>query len=54
MAHRSKVVDLIRLYLLDDTREIHRVCHIAIVQDKVSVFHVRILVEVVDTVRVEE
>ena len=54
VAHRRKIVDLIGLCLLDDAGKVHRVGHIAVMKDKISVFYVGILVEMVDPVGVKE
>src|SRR5450759_424105 len=54
MALGGQVVDLIRSHLLNDADEAGRIRHVPIVQDKVAVGDVRILVEMVNPVRVEE
>jgi hypothetical protein len=53
MAHRGQVVDLIRLGLLDDADEIGGICQVAIMKCKMNIGFVRVLVEVVDPVRIE-
>ena len=54
VGHGRQVVDFVRLHLLDDADQVGGVGEIAVVEDEVAVFHVRILVEVVDAVGVEE
>src|SRR5262249_50715971 len=54
VALRSEVVDLVGLCLLDDADEARRIGHIAVVQDEVARLVVRILVEVVDAIGIEE
>ena len=54
MAHRRQIVDFIRLHQLDDADEIGGIGQIAVVQDEVAVIDVRILIEVIDAVGVEE
>jgi len=49
-----KIVDLVRLHLLHDTDQTGRVRHITIVQDEATVLDVRILVQVVYTIRIEQ
>jgi hypothetical protein len=53
VAHRRQVVDLVGLHLLDDADQVRAVGQIAVVQHQVAVLNVRVLIEVVDTVRVE-
>jgi hypothetical protein len=53
MAHGAQVVDLVGLHLLHDAGEVGAVGQVTIVQHEVAVVDVRILVEVVDPVRVE-
>src|SRR5450631_1050461 len=54
MALGGKVIDLVRLNLLDDTDEVRRVGEIAVVKNQIAMLDVRIFVEVVDSIRVEE
>src|SRR5262249_51125555 len=54
MALSSKVVQLIRLNLLNNACEAARICHISIVEDELPVLGVWILIQMVDAVRVEE
>ncbi len=51
---RRQVVDLVRLHLLDDADQVGRVGQVAVMEDEIAVLHVRILVEMVDAVGVEE
>jgi hypothetical protein len=53
VAHGAEVVDFVRLGLLDDTDQVGGVGEVAVVQDEVLVFDVRVLVEVVDSVGIE-
>jgi hypothetical protein len=54
VALRGEVVDLVGLHLLDDAHQAGAVGHVAVVQDELAVRLVRILVEMVDAVGVEE
>ena len=54
VALRREVVDLVGLDLLDDAHQAARVGHVAVVQDEAAIGLVRILVEVVDPVGVEQ
>ena len=53
MALRGEVVDLVRLHLLDDECEAHRVGHVAVMQKELCVFLVAVFVQMVDAVGVE-
>ena len=53
MALRREVVDLVGLHLLHDAREVRRIRQVTVVQDEVAVVDVRILVQVIDAIRVE-
>ena len=52
--HGRQVVDLVRLHLLDDADQVGGVGQVAVVEDEVAVLHMRVLVEMVDAVGVEE
>jgi hypothetical protein len=54
MAHRSQVVDLVRLGLLDDADQVGGVGQIAVVQFEFGIIYVRVLVQMIDTVGVEQ
>jgi hypothetical protein len=54
VAHRREVVDLVRLHLLDDPDQVRRIREVAVVQHEALMIDVRVLVEVVDAVGVEE
>ena len=54
MALWRQVVDLIRLHLLDNADEIGEICHLAIMQSEAAVGGMRILIEVIDAISVEE
>ena len=54
MALRGQVVDLVGLHLLDDADQAGAVGQVAVVQDEAPVVDVRVLVEVVDAVGVEQ
>ena len=54
VALRRQVVDLVGLHLLDDAHQAAGVGHVAVVQDEAAAGLVRILVEVVDPVGVEQ
>ncbi len=49
----SKVVDLIRLHLLDDPNQVGAVSEVALVEHEARVVLVRILVEMIDPIGVE-
>jgi len=53
MALHREVVDFVRLHLLDDECEAHRVGHVAVMQKELCVFLVAILIQMVDAVGVE-
>jgi hypothetical protein len=44
----GEIVDLVGLHLLHDADQRRRVCHVAVVQDKVARGDVWVLVDVVD------
>jgi hypothetical protein len=50
----GKVVDFVGLYLLNDADQARRIGHVAVMQDEVALGDMRILVQVVDAVRVEQ
>ena len=50
---RGEIVDLVRLSFLDNADQIGGVRHVAIVQDELRVWLVRILIEVLDAPGVE-
>ena len=54
MTLRSQVVDLVGLHLLHDADQVRRVGHITIVEDEVAPVDMRILIEAVDPVGVEQ
>ena len=54
MALGRQIVDLVRLHLLDDPDQVGGIGQIAIVQNKPPVLFMRILVEVIDPVGVEQ
>ena len=54
MAHRGQVVDLVGLHLLDDAHQAGEVGQVAVVQHEVAVIDMRILIEMVDPVGVEQ
>ena len=53
MALGAEVVDLIRLHLLDDPDQVGAVGEISVVENQSRVTFMRILVEVIDSARVE-
>ena len=54
MALGRQVVDLVRLYLLDDADQVGGVGQVAVVQHEALVGLVRVLVQVVDAVGIEQ
>ena len=53
MALGGKVVNLIRLRLLDDPNEIGSVRHVSVVHGKAQVLFVRVLIKMIDSPGVE-
>ena len=53
MALRGKIIDLFRLDLLDDSNQVGRIRKVTVVQAKLDALLVRILVEMIDAIRVE-
>ena len=51
---RREVVDLVRLHLLDDADQVGGIGQVAVVQHEIAVGDVRVLVQVVDAVGVEQ
>ncbi len=49
----TEVIDLIGLHLLQNTREIGGIGQIAVMQNKVLVFHMRILINMIYALSVE-
>ena len=54
MALRTKVVDLIGLHLLNNSNEVAGVRQISIVQMQIFIICMRVLVDVVNTVCIEQ
>ena len=54
MALRREVVDFVRLHLLDDADQAARIRHVAVMQDEATVLLVRVLVKMVDSIRIEQ
>ena len=54
MAHGREVINLTGLHFLDDACQVHAVGQVAVVQDQVTVIHMRVLIKVVDTVGVKK
>jgi hypothetical protein len=54
VALRGEVVNLVGLHLLDDAHQARAVGHVAVVQRETTVLLVRILVEVIDAVGIEQ
>ena len=50
----GQIVDLVRLNLLDDAQQARRVRHVAVVQHHLAVLLVRILVQVIYSIGIEE
>jgi hypothetical protein len=50
----AKVVYFIGLYFLDDTDKVGAVGEISVMEDKIFVFHMRILVQMVNTVGIKK
>ena len=54
MALRGQVVDLIRLHFLDHVDEAGRIRHVTVVQHQASPFLVRVFIQVIDAVGVQQ
>ena len=54
MALRGEVVDLVRLHLLNDANQISAVGQVAIVQDELAVIDMRVSVQMINAVSVEQ
>ena len=54
MAHGGEVVYLVRLGLLDDADQIGGIGQVAVVQLELGVVHMRILVQMIDAVGIEQ
>jgi len=54
MALRGQVVDFVQLNLLDDAHQAAGIRHVAVMQDELAVGLVRVLVQMVDAVGVEQ
>ena len=54
MALGREVVDLVGLRRLDDPRQARRIAHVAVVQDEAAILFLRVLVQVIDTFRIEQ
>jgi len=54
VALRSKIINFIRLHLLDDSNQIARIRHIAIMQDKTATFLVWVSIQMVYAVCIEQ
>jgi hypothetical protein len=54
MALRREVVDFVGLHLLDDAHQAGTVGHVAVVQREATIHSMRILVQVIDAVGVEQ
>ena len=54
VALRGEIVDLVRLHLLGDVDETARVGHVAVMQDEAAIRDVRVLIEMVDPLGVEQ
>ena len=53
VAHCREVVYLVRLHLLHYAGDVHRISHIAVVQDEIAMLQVRILVDMVYPLGIE-
>jgi len=54
MALRREIVNFVGLYGLHDPDQAARIGHVTVVQDELPAPHVRVLVQVIDSIRVEE
>ena len=54
MALGREIVNFIRLHLLHDVDQAAGIGHVAIVQDKFTRLHMRILIQMIDAIRVEQ
>src|SRR5581483_5364655 len=51
---RGKVVQLVRLHLLHHVQQARRIRHVAVMQDQLAIAGVRILIQIVDAIGVEQ
>ena len=54
MALRSEVVNLVRLHLLHNVNQARRVGQVAIVQDEISMVDMRVFIQVIDAIGIEQ
>jgi hypothetical protein len=54
VALRGQIVDFVGLHLLNDVHQAGRVCHIAVVQNEVAILFVWILIQMVNTIGIEQ
>ncbi len=54
MRHRRQVINLVWLHFLDNPDQVGGVGQVTIMQDKVAMFDMRILVKMIDTIRVKQ
>ena len=54
MTHRREVVNFVRLHLLDDADQVGGIGQVTVMEHEMLVVDVRILVQMVDTVRIEQ
>ena len=54
VAHRRQIVDLVWLYLLNQSNQVGAVGQIAIMQEKASVTFVWVLIQMIDAVCIEQ
>jgi len=50
----AEIVDLVRLHLRHDPRQVGALREVAVVQDQPRIFDVRVFIDVVDPLRIEE
>lgn len=53
MALRAKVIDLVRLHLAHDPRQVRTVGKIAIMQDQIGIILVRVLINMINPLRIK-
>lgn len=54
MALGTEVVDLVWLHVLNDPGQVRAVCQIAVVQLEMSIVHMRVLIDVINPLSIEQ
>ena len=54
MAHGCQIVYFVGLCFLNNTGQIHRIGHVAVMKNQIAIVHMWILIKMIDTVGVEK